>query len=104
MNRISYDGEFHGELRRSLIAALNSEIMELCDRHNFVRQEIYEVVVVGNTTMRDIFFKQDVQSIGQKPYKSVIEHEYRDGIRSSTSLTEKTRRLGYPSEPESDGL
>ena len=80
MNRISYDGEFQGELRRSLIAALNSEIMEMCERHNFVRQEIYEVVVAGNTTMRDIFFKQDVQSIGQKPYKSLIEHEYRDGI------------------------
>ena len=26
MNRITYDGEFQGELRRSLIAALNSEI------------------------------------------------------------------------------
>ena len=100
MNRISYDGEFQGELRRSLIAALNSEIMEMCDRHNFVRQEIYEVVVVGNTTMRDIFFKLDVQSIGQKPYKSLIEHEYRDGIRSTTSLTEKTRRLGIRANPK----
>ena len=100
MNRITYDGEFQGELRRSLIAALNSEIMEMCDRHNFVRQEIYEVVVVGNTTMRDIFFKQDVQSIGQKPYKSVIEHEYRDGVRSTTSLTEKTRRLGIRANPK----
>jgi len=100
MNRISYDGEFQGELRRSLIAALNSEIMEMCERHNFVRQEIYEIVVVGNTTMRDIFFKQDVQSIGQKPYKSVIEHEYRGGIRSTTSLLEKTRRLGIRANPK----
>lgn len=100
MNRITYDGEFHGELRRSLIAALNSEIMEMCDRHDFVRQEIYEIVVVGNTTMRDIFFKQDVQSIGQKPYKSLIEHEYRDGIRSTTSLIEKTRRLGIRANPK----
>ena len=100
MNRITYDGEFHGELRRSLIAALNSEIMEMCDRHAFVRQEIYEVVVVGNTTMRDIFFKQDVQSIGQKPYKSLIEHEYREGVRSTTSLTEKTRRLGIRANPK----
>ncbi|MDE0425329.1 MAG: ASKHA domain-containing protein [Candidatus Poribacteria bacterium] len=100
MNRISYDGEFHGELRRSLIAALNSEIMDMCDRHNFVRQEIYEVVVAGNTTMRDIFFKRDVQSIGQKPYKSTIEHEYRDGIRSTTALVEKTRRLGIRANPK----
>ena len=103
MNRISYDGEFHGELRRSLIAALNSEIMDMCDRHAFVRQEIYEIVVAGNTTMRDIFFKQDVQSIGQKPYKSTIEHEYRDGIRSTTALTEKNTPVRYPCESEGDG-
>ena len=100
MNRISYDGEFQGELRRSLIAALNSEIMEMCERHNFVRQEIYEIVVAGNTTMRDIFFKHDVQSIGQKPYKSLIEHEYREGTRSTTSLTEKVRRLGIRANPK----
>lgn len=100
MHRISYDGEFEGELRKSLIAALNSEIMAMCDRHDFVRQEIYEIVVAGNTTMRDIFFRHDVQSIGQKPYKSVIEHEYREGIRSTTSLTEKTRRLGLRANPK----
>ena len=100
MNRISYDGEFQGELRRSLVAALNSEIMEMCTRHNFVRQEIYEVIVAGNTTMRDIFFRQDVQSIGQKPYKSLIEHAYREGNRSTTSLSEKTRRLGIRANPK----
>ncbi|MYC76261.1 DUF4445 domain-containing protein [Candidatus Poribacteria bacterium] len=100
MNRISYDGEFPSELRRSLIAALNSEIIKMCERHNFVRQEIYEIVVAGNTTMRDILFKQDVQSIGQKPYKSLIEHEYREGTRSTTSLIEKVRRLGIRSNPK----
>ena len=100
MHRISYDGEFEGELRKSLIAALNGQIMEMCERHDFVRQEIYEIVVAGNTTMRDIFFRQDVQSIGQKPYKSVIEHEYREGNRSTTSLTEKSRRLGIRSNPK----
>ena len=100
MHRISYDGEFEGELRKSLIAALNSEIMAMCDRHGFVRQEIYEIVVAGNTTMRDILFRQDVQSIGQKPYKSMIEHEYREGERSTTSLTEKTRRLGLRANPK----
>ena len=100
MNRISYDGEFEGELRRSLIAALNSEIMEMCERYNFVRQEIYEIVVAGNTTMRDIFFKHNVQSIGQKPYKSLIEHAYREGTCSTTSLTEKVRRLGIRANPK----
>ncbi|MYF99575.1 DUF4445 domain-containing protein [Candidatus Poribacteria bacterium] len=100
MHRISYDGEYEGELRKSLIAALNSQIMEMCERHDFVRQEIYEIVVAGNTTMRDIFFRQDVQSIGQKPYKSVIEKEYLEGHRSTTSLTEKARRIGIRSNPK----
>ncbi len=100
MHRISYDGEFEGELRKSLIAALNSQIMDMCETHDFVRQEIYEIVVAGNTTMRDIFFRQDVQSIGQKPYKSIIEHEFLDGIRSTTSLTEKARRIGIRSNPK----
>ena len=100
MHRISYDGEFEGELRKSLIAALNSQIMEMCELHDFVRQEIYEIVVAGNTTMRDIFFRQNVQSIGQKPYKSIIEHEFLDGIRSTTSLTEKARRIGIRSNPK----
>lgn len=100
MHRISYDAEFEGELRKSLLAALNSEIMEMCERLDIVRQEIYEIVVAGNTTMRDIFFRQDVQSIGQKPYKSLVEHEYNDGLRISTSLTEKSRRLGVRSNPK----
>lgn len=101
MHRISYDGEFGGELRKSLLAALNSEIMDICERLDIVRQEIYEIVVAGNTTMRDIFFRQDVQSIGQKPYKSIIEHEFIDGLRMNTSLTEKSRRIGIRSNPKS---
>lgn len=100
MHRISYDGEFEGELRKSLIAALNSQIMDMCDTHDFARQEIYEIVVAGNSTMRDIFFRQDVQSIGQKPYKSIIEHEFIEGKRSTTSLTEKARRIGIRSNPK----
>ena len=100
MHRISYDAKYEGELWKSLIAALNSQIMDMCDRYDFVRQEIYEIVVAGNTTMRDIFFRQNVQSIGQKPYKSLIEHEYLDGVRSTTSLIEKSRRLGIRSNPK----
>ena len=61
MHRISYDGEFGGELRWSVINALNHEIQEMGKQLGFVRQEIYEIVVVGNSTMRDIFFKLDVQ-------------------------------------------
>ena len=100
MHRISYDGEFGGELGKAIINALNHEILEMGRSLGFVRQEIYEIVVVGNSTMRDIFFKLDVQGIGQKPYKSTIEHAYLAGERETTSLVEKTRRLGIRANPK----
>lgn len=99
MHRISYDGVFAGELRKAVTNSLNHEIAEMGKRLGFVRQEIYEIVVAGNSTMRDIFFKLDVQSIGQKPYKSVIEHAYIAEELNTTSLVEKTRRLGLRANP-----
>ena len=50
-------------------------------------QTIYEVVVVGNSTMRDLFFRQDVYPIGQNPYQSITEIEMAEGKRTTTSLT-----------------
>ena len=100
MHRISYDNMFAGELRKAVINALNHEITEMGNRLGFVRQEIYEIVVAGNSTMRDIFFKLNVQSIGQKPYKSLIEHSYLGGELETTSLIEKTRRLGIRANPK----
>ena len=50
--------------------------------------------------MRDLIFKLDVQGIGQKPYKSVIENEFTDGLRTTTALVEKTRRLGLRANPK----
>jgi uncharacterized 2Fe-2S/4Fe-4S cluster protein (DUF4445 family) len=100
MHRISYDGLFPGELRQSLLAALNRTIEDLAAELDFARQEIYEITVAGNSTMRDILFRLDVQGIGQKPYKSLIEHEYIEGKRQTMALTEKTRRLGLRANPQ----
>ena len=94
MNRISYDAKFSGELRKALVNALNHEITAMCKRLNFRRQEIYEIVIAGNSTMRDIFFELDVQGIGQKPYKSTTEHKYLAGECDSTSLIASARKLG----------
>ena len=100
MYRISYDGTFQGELRKSVVNAINHEIMALCERLGFVRQEIYEVVVAGNSTMRDILFRLDVQSIGQKPYKSTTEYELLAGERDTTALVLSTRRIGIRVNPK----
>ena len=95
MNRISYDaGEFQGELHRAIINMLNWEIQEMCRQRGIERQVIYEILIVGNATMRDLFFGLDVQSIGLKPYRSLTENEYRAGKRDSTALDVASRKLG----------
>ena len=95
MHRISYDGgEFAGELRQVMLSALNFEIGDMCRRLGFHRRRIYEVVIVGNATMRDIFFGLDAQPIGERPYKSVTELEMLAGKRQTTALNVKARDIG----------
>ncbi|MDP6040639.1 MAG: ASKHA domain-containing protein, partial [Candidatus Latescibacteria bacterium] len=100
MFRISFEETYPGELWKSLAQAINHEIVAMGEKLGFVRQEIYEIVVAGNATMRDLFFRLDVQSIGQKPYKSQTEHEYLAGERESTALYMGSRRLGIRVNPK----
>jgi uncharacterized 2Fe-2S/4Fe-4S cluster protein (DUF4445 family) len=95
MSRISYDGgKARGELQRAVINAVNGEIAALSQRLGFRRREVYEIVFAGNATMRDLVFGLDVQGIGQKPYKSLIEHEFRSGKRAHTALDVPAKDLG----------
>ena len=95
MNRISYDsGQFRGELRHAIISAINFEIGELTRQLDAHRRQIYEVVLVGNTTMRDIAFGMDVQSVGVKPYKSTAEMEFEAGNRDGTALQSNAQAMG----------
>ena len=95
MNRISFDrGRNRGELRRAIVSGINFEIGELIRQADAHRRQIYEVVLVGNTTMRDIAFGMDVQPVGVKPYKSVTETEYADGKRAGTALQSNAQAMG----------
>ena len=103
LHRISYDtGEFPGELQAVIIAGLNFEIGELCKKHKVRRRHIYEMIVVGNTTMRDIFFGINVYSVGQKPYKSLTQLDLENGDKDSTSLVEKAKRLNIRIHPDAN--
>ena len=95
MHRISYDsGEFRGELRQVMLSALNFEIGAMARELKFHRRNIYETVIVGNSTMRDILFGIDVQSIGQRPYKSLIEEDRLEGRRDTTALEATAEEFG----------
>ena len=95
MNRIAYDsGPHRGELHQVMLSAINFEIGDMARHLRFHRRQVYDVAVVGNSTMRDIFFGLEVQTIGEKPYQSVTELEMRSGLRETTTLNRKAKDLG----------
>lgn len=97
MARIQYDTDDRTRsLQRTLVGYLSRAIEEL----PVDPQSIYEVVIAGNSTMRDLFFRLSVYSIGQSPYQSVTELEMAAGARQTTSLAEEARRLGLPVHPK----
>ena len=97
MSRIHYDTTHPGKLlRRTLAGYLTHAIEEF----PIDPRAIYEAVVVGNSTMRDIFFRQSVYSIGQNPYRSITEIEMAEGKRATTSLVETGRRSLLPIHPQ----
>ena len=101
MHRISYDGgEFQGELRQVMLSAINFEIGEMVRQAGAHRRRIYEVVLVGNTTMRDLLFGLDVQPVGVKPYKSLTELECEAGRREGTVLETTAGKMGLRVFPQ----
>jgi len=97
MARIHYDTTHPGKLlRRTLAGYLRHAIEDF----PIPPEDIREMVVVGNSTMRDIFFRQNVYSIGQSPYRSITEIEMAEGKRATTSLMETGRRCLLPMHSE----
>ena len=95
MNRISYEARpgVAGELKNAVVTAINQGIREMVAHLGKRPPHVYEIVVAANSTMRDILFGLSVQGIGQKPYKSLIEHEFLAGLRRHTALEVESRTL-----------
>jgi uncharacterized 2Fe-2S/4Fe-4S cluster protein (DUF4445 family) len=97
MSRIAYDTEHPGRLLMRTLAGYLSHAIE---KFPVDPKTIYEMVVVGNSTMRDLFFRQSVYSIGQTPYRSITEIEMAEGQRSTTSLIQTGLRSLLPIHPK----
>jgi uncharacterized 2Fe-2S/4Fe-4S cluster protein (DUF4445 family) len=96
MARIAYDTLHPGKLlMRTVAGYLSRAIREL----PVDPKTIYELLVVGNSTMRDLFFRQSVYPIGQSPYRSITELEVLEGKRTSTSLMQSGQKSLLPVHP-----
>ena len=97
MSRIHYDTEDGGKLlQRTLAGYITHAIEDFPVDPN----SIYEMVVAGNSTMRDLFFRLNVYSIGQNPYQSITELDMAEGRRTTTSLASPPGRLLLPIHPK----
>jgi uncharacterized 2Fe-2S/4Fe-4S cluster protein (DUF4445 family) len=97
MSRIAYDTEHPGRL---LMRTLTGYLSHAIEKFPVDPQSIYEMVVVGNSTMRDLFFWQNVYSIGQTPYRSITEIEMAEGRRTTTSLVQTGQHSLLPIHPK----
>ncbi len=97
MSRIAYDTQHSG---RVLMRTLKGYLTHAIDALPVDPKTIYEMVVVGNATMRDLFFRQSVYSIGQNPYQSITEIEMAEGRRTTTALQATGRRSLLPIHPK----
>src|SRR3989304_6245201 len=63
------------------------------------RHQVVEVVLVGNTTMRDLAFGLDVGPIGRSPYRSTTEAAWRAGEATTTAIERRAHELGLLVHP-----
>jgi len=75
MSRIAYvqfDEAKLAVLRGKILSGMNDLIKEACAKANVAAENIYKIVVVGNTCMHHIFLGVDVSFVGLAPYAPVV--------------------------------
>jgi uncharacterized 2Fe-2S/4Fe-4S cluster protein (DUF4445 family) len=100
MTRIAYESLNPGQLRRSVRRAVNRELRRLYATAGVDRHEVYEVFLVGNTTMRDLFFGLDPAPIGRSPFRSTTEQAVRDGTATDSGITRLGHEVGLLVHPK----
>ena len=100
MSRIGYERHHPGLLRKALARALNAGLKEIYAELGIDRHEVYEAMIVGNATMRDLFFGIDVKPIGEMPYKSLTELAMLRGEADSTWVSRRAYELGILIHPQ----
>ena len=61
------------ELQQVVVKGVNDDLEEFAEGKGEIRNDIYEAVVVGNSTMRSLFFGVDVSSLGVMPFEPLAK-------------------------------
>ena len=77
------------EVQRAVVGGINEELQRLEAEQGCRRRHIYEVVAVGNSTMRDIFFGHPVNTLGMIPFESA----------NPAAVTRKAPEIGLSVNP-----
>ena len=72
ISRIAYahNEDKLSELNRDITGCINDLVIKLCHKTGVNAHFIYEMCVVGNTTMNHIFLELPISQLGQAPYKA----------------------------------
>jgi uncharacterized 2Fe-2S/4Fe-4S cluster protein (DUF4445 family) len=100
MTRISYERDHPGDMRKALRRSLNAALRDTYSELGIDRHEVYEAMVVANSTMRDLFFGLDISPIGEMPYKSSTELDVLEGRSDSTWLSRRAHQVGLLMHPQ----
>lgn len=100
MTRISYERDHPGAMRLALRRSLNGALRDLYLERGIDRHEVYEAMIVANSTMRDLFFGIDISPIGEMPYKSSTELAMLAGESDTTWLSGRAHQIGLMMHPQ----
>jgi uncharacterized 2Fe-2S/4Fe-4S cluster protein (DUF4445 family) len=96
ISRIGYTDQHRGGLARlqsAVVETVNSMLRDFEEtRAETLSDHIYEAVVVGNPTMRNLFFGRSVHSLGTSPYEP----------EDTSPINQKAQDLGLEINPEAN--
>jgi len=80
------------ELQNIVIKEINADLTRIAEEKGKILENIYEAVVVGNPTMRNIFFGLDVSSLGVIPFEPL----------TCEPINRKAKELGLKINPQAN--
>jgi uncharacterized 2Fe-2S/4Fe-4S cluster protein (DUF4445 family) len=85
------------ELKKMIISCLDTIMEELLNQKNITKEELHDIVIVGNTTMSHLFLGEPIQGLAKSPFHPGFTGKVvRNAIEFFNDLKKHTRLLVLP--------